>query len=113
MRWVLVVAVLALVGCASDGALEGDCNASVRYEGNLYRVHSAMPGQAPLGRVVGSGEVVGCGGLDAPAVDRVDVRRIKGVDPEAAIGTRGNWEGVFIRDDLASEPSSWPEPLRP
>jgi len=112
-RWLLVLAVLALAGCTSDGGNEGDCTARVRFEGDLYRAHGALPTQAPLGSSVGHGDVVGCGGLDAPAVDRVEVRRIEGVDPGVAVGTRGNWRGLYIREDLASDQSSWPEPLRP
>ncbi|MFP8962470.1 hypothetical protein ACLIYP_18225 [Streptomyces nanhaiensis] len=107
------MAVLVLAGCASGGGDEGDCTARIRFEGSLYRSHSAMPDRAPLGSSAGRGEVVGCGGLDAPAVDRVEVHRIEGVAPEVAVGTRGDWPGLYIREDLASERSSWPEPLRP
>lgn len=113
MRWLLAIAVLALAGCTSEGGNEGDCSARVRFEGNLYRPHSAMPAQAPLGAYMGRGDVVGCGGVDAPAVDQVKVRKIKGVDPEVALGTGGDWPGLYIREDLASEQSAWPEPLRP
>jgi hypothetical protein len=113
MKWLLVMAMLAVASCSSNGGNEGDCSARVRFEGSLYRPHDAMPDQVALGPSVGRGEVVGCGGLDAPAVARVEVRRIEGVDPEIAIGTRGDWRGLYIRDDLASQQSSWPEPIRP
>lgn len=113
VRLLLVVAVLVLSGCASDAGNEGDCSARVRFDGNLYRPHSAMPDQAPLGPSVGRGEVVDCGGADAAAVDRVDVLRIKGVEPEVAVATRGRWPGLYIREDLATDQASWPEPLQP
>lgn len=113
LRMLLVLAVVALAGCTSEDGYEGDCSARVRFGGSLYRSHNAMPSHAPLGAAVGRGDVVGCGGLDAPAVDRVQVRRIRGVDPELAIGTRGEWSGLYLREDLAAEQSSWPEPLRP
>ena len=114
MRAPLAFAVVALGGCAQDGANEGDCNAKVRFQGSIYRVHSDMRDHALLGRSVGQGEVVGCGGLEAPAIDEVQVRRIKGVSPTVALATDDeDWRGLFIREDLASEPSSWPEELVP
>lgn len=113
VRLLLVLAVLAVPGCASDVDNAGDCSARVRFEEHLYRPHSAMPDQAPLGSSVGRGEVVDCGGADAPAVDRVDVLRIKGVEPAVAVATRGRWPGLYIREDLATDQASWPEPLQP
>jgi hypothetical protein len=113
VKLLLVVAILALTGCASDAGNEGDCSARVRFDGHLYRPHSAMPDQAPLGSSVGRGDVVGCGGADAPAVDRVEILGIKGVEPEVAVATRGDWPGLYIREDLATDQASWPEPLRP
>lgn len=112
MKPLLVVAVLALAGCAPSGN-DGDCNARVRFDENMYRPHNAMPDQAPLGSSVGKGDVVGCGGDDAPAVDRVEVFRIKGVEPEVAVATRGSWRGLYIREDLAADQASWPDPLQP
>ena len=113
MRALLVVALMVLSGCSMDDGSEGDCNARVRYEGALYRSHNLLPQKAALGASVGEGDVVGCGGIDAEAVDQVDVRPIKGVDPQVAIGTRGEWQGIYIREDIATKPSSWPQPLRP
>ena len=112
MRGLLVVVSMVLSGCSMEGGNEGDCSARVRYEGALYRGHNLLPKKAPLGVPVGEGDVVGCGGIDAEAVARVDVRPIKGVDPKVAIGTRGEWRGIYIREDLATPPSSWPQPLR-
>jgi hypothetical protein len=112
MRALLVVALMVLSGCSMDDGTGGDCSARVRYEGALYRGHNLLPQKAPLGVPVGQGDVVGCGGIDAEAVDRVDVRPIKGVDPKVALGTRGEWRGIYIREDLATKPSSWPQPLR-
>lgn len=54
-----------------------------------------------------------CGDADALAVDRVEVLRIKGVEPEVAVATRGSWQGLYIREDLATDQASWPEPLQP
>ena len=52
--------------------------------------------------------------MEAPAIDEVQVRRIKGVSPTVALATDDeDWGGLFIREDLASEPSSWPEELVP
>ena len=114
MRALLALAVVALGGCAQDGANEGDCNAKVRFQGSMYRVHSDMRDHAPLGASVGQGEVVGCGGSEAPAIDEVEVRRIKGVSLAVAVATSDEeWRGLFIREDLATEPSSWPEVLVP
>jgi hypothetical protein len=113
MRRLLVLAVVALAGCTSEAGTEGDCSARVWFEGTMYRSSNAMPDQAPLRAAVGRGKVVGCGGLDAPAVSRVEVRRISGVDPEIAAGARGDWRGLYIREDLASEQSTWPKPLQP
>ena len=94
MRTPLAFAVVALGGCAQDGANEGDCNAKIRFQGSIYRVHSDMRDHAPLGRSVGQGEVVGCGGLEAPAIDEVQVRRIKGVSPAVALATDDEDWGV-------------------
>ena len=95
-----------------DDGSEGDCHARVRYEGALYRSHNLLPQKAALGSPVGEGDVVGCGGIDAEVVDQVDVRPIKGVAPQVAIRTRGEWRGIYIREDLATKPSSWPQPFR-
>jgi hypothetical protein len=43
----------------------------------------------------------------------VEVLQIKGVEPEVAIGTRGSWQGLYIREDLATDQASRPEPLQP
>jgi hypothetical protein len=112
MRALFVVALMMLGGCSMGDGTEGDCSARVRYEGSLYRIHNLLPQKAAMGEPVGAGDVVGCGGIDAEAVDRVDVRPIKGVDPKIAIGTRGEWRGTYIREELATEPSTWPQPLR-
>lgn len=113
MRALLVVALMVLSACSMDDGSEGDCSARVRYEGALYRSHNLLPQKAALGVPIGEGDVVGCGGIDAEAVDQVDVRPIKGVTPQVAIGTRGEWRGIYIREDLATKPSSWPQSLRP
>ena len=109
----VVLAAGLMSGCASDDGTEGDCSARVRYEGALYRSHNLLPERAATDAVVGEGDIVGCGGLDAAAVDSVDVRRLTGVSPEVAVGLRGEWQGIFIREDLASEVSAWPAPIRP
>jgi hypothetical protein len=113
--WIALLLVSALLfGCSgrdSDADWEGDCSGRVRYQGALYRSHNELNQAAPLGRPLGGGDIVGCGGLGADAVNRVEVRVVRGVDPGIAIAIGDKkWRGVYVA--VGVQKASWPEVLR-
>jgi uncharacterized protein DUF6281 len=91
---------------------EGDCGARIRFEGQLFATHGDLNQGAPVGSMLGTGDIVDCGGLDdAPAVDTVPVYAVDGVDSEIAVATNdGEWRGIYVSE--GTPPSSWPAPLR-
>ena len=112
--WVIWIALLLLsplpVGC-SGGPSDGDCSGRVRYQGTLYRSHNGLNQAAPLAEPLGGGDIVGCGGLGADAVDRVKVRAVRGVDPGIAVAIGGKKRrGVYVA--VGVQKTSWPEVLR-
>ena len=82
---------------------EGDCSGSIRFRGHHYRAHNALNQQAPRGRLLGVGDVVGCGWRTATPVDRVKVYAVSGVDTSVAVmtptltGERPTWPQVRVR----------------
>ena len=114
MTVLLTLAFVALGGCVKDTANDGDCNIAIRFEGSIFRVNSDMRQRAPLGESLGTGELVGCGGMDAEAIGEVELRQIKGVSPSDAVAVSdGEGKGLYIRTDLVSDRASWPEVLDP
>lgn len=88
-----------------------DCTGRVKFRGVVYRSSNAVNENAPLGEAVGTADIVDCG--DTTVVDSVRVRRVEGVDVETAIATTDRvWRAIYINEDIASDPSSWPEALR-
>ena len=88
-----------------------DCTGRVKFRGVVYRSSNAVNEQAPLGEALGTGDIVGCDGTTV--VDSVQVRPVEGVEVETAIATTdAEWHAVYINEDIASDPSSWPEVLR-
>jgi len=82
----------------------------VRYDESVYVPHSGANRSAPEGATLGEADIVGCD-LDGPAVEVVDLSRVKGVDPTVAvIVRRSEWRGVYVADGLPV--SEWPEVLR-
>lgn len=105
------VAVCLLPACGVDAASQGDCNARIRYDGTLYRPHQDLRQDAPAGRAIGTGEVVGCGnGESAPTVDEVTVLRVKGVKSSVAVVvSEQDWQGIYVAEDLPR--GEWPRRL--
>jgi len=102
---------VAAPGRVFGGPSDGDCSGRVRYQGTLYRSHNELNQAAPLAEPLGGGDIVGCGGLGADAVDRVKVRAVRGVDPGIAVAIGGKkWRGVYVA--VGVQKTSWPEVLR-
>jgi hypothetical protein len=104
----------ALVGCseaAPDGS-DGDCSARVRLSGKVFRPHNELNQGAPVGHVLGRGEIVDCGSAtDAQGVDTVEVHAVSHVDDQiAVVVTDSQWSGVYVVEGLAQ--SAWPEQLK-
>jgi hypothetical protein len=92
-------------------ANQGDCTGRIRFEGVIYRPHNAVNQEAPAGLMVGTADVIGCGGLDAPAVDIVEVHSVRGVGIAIAlVSTDADWHGVYVAEDLRR--SAWPDILK-
>ena len=112
----LALALIIPTGCSENDSEGGDCSGRIRYDGALYRFSNAADNSLPLGKKLGTGEIVDCGGLnDAPAVKEVDVFSVKGVDPKVAILTDdAEWgDATYIEEGLADMgPSAWPSPLQ-
>lgn len=114
MTALLALTLTALSGCADDTTNDRDCNSAIRFEGTLFRSNSDMQQRVPLDEPLGTGELVGCGGLNDEAVGEVELRRIKGVAPTDAVAvTKREAEGFYLRDDLVADHDSWPKPLLP
>jgi hypothetical protein len=113
----LLLAVQLSTGCsASDGnagsqqASQGDCSARIRYHGTLYRPHNALNQAAPIGKIAANGDIIGCGGNSAAAIDKVKVYAVKGVGLDIAVMTDdARWHGVYVAEGMPQ--SSWP-PLK-
>ena len=114
--------VLSLAGCtgptsqplprptAAPGG-QGDCAGSIRFRGHNYRGHNLLNQQAPRGRLLGVGDVVGCGWRTASPVDRVKVYSVSGVDPSLAVKIVDvDWQAVYIARGLGQ--SAWPQVLK-
>jgi hypothetical protein len=114
--------VVSLAGCTGPASQplprptaapggEGDCAGSIRFRGHHYRAHNALNHQAPRGRLLGVGDVVGCGWRTASPVDRVKVYAVSGVDTSTAVKILGvDWRAVYIADGVGR--SSWPQVLK-
>ena len=114
--------VVSLAGCTGPASQplprptaapsgEGDCAGSIRFRGHHYRAHNALNHQAPRGRLLGVGDVVGCGWRTASPVDRVKVYAVSGVDTSTAVMILGvDWRAVYIADGVGR--SSWPQVLK-
>ena len=114
--------VVSLAGCTGPASQplprptaapseQGDCNGSIRFRGHHYRAHNALNHQAPRGRLLGAGDVVGCGWRTASPVDRVKVYAVIGVDTSTAVLILGvDWRAVYIADGVGR--SSWPQVLK-
>jgi uncharacterized protein DUF6281 len=90
---------------------QGDCAGSIRFRGHHYRGHNALNQQAPRGRLLGVGDVVGCGWRTASPVERVKVYAVKGVDTSIAVMTPDvDWRAVYIAHGVGQ--SSWPRVLK-
>jgi hypothetical protein len=104
---------ITLVACSDDGpdASDGDCSARVRLGGTVFRPHNALNQRAPVGQVLGSGEIIDCGtAKDAPSVDTVTVYAVSDVDDQIAVIVRDReWSGVYVVEGIPR--SAWPEQL--
>ena len=90
---------------------EGDCAGSIRFQGHHYRGHNALNQQAPRGRLLGVGDVVGCGWRTASPVDQVKVYAVSGVDTSIAVMTPdAEWRAVYVAGGVRQ--SSWPQVLK-
>jgi uncharacterized protein DUF6281 len=90
---------------------DNDCAARVRYQGAIYRGHNLLNQHAPRGRMLGTADIIGCGGPSAHAVDTARVYAVKGVQPGSALLTVDkDWRGVYVVEGLS--PKSWPTQLK-
>ena len=90
---------------------EGDCAGRIRFRGHHFRGHNMLTQKAPRGRLLGVGEVVGCGWRTASPVDRVKVYAVSGVDTSIAVMTPDvDWRGVYVAG--GAKPSAWPPVLK-
>lgn len=113
LSWVvLLLSVQFATGCSANPqrATEGDCSARIRYDGTIYRPHNLLNQAAPIGKLVGNGDIIGCGGLSAATVATVRVYAVEGVDLDIAVMTDdADWHGVFVAEGVPR--STWPTPL--
>lgn len=104
----------ALVGCSQDApdGSDRDCSARVRLGGTVFRPHNELNQGAPVGQVLGSGEIIDCGtAQDAPSVDTVKVYAVSEVDDQIAVVVRDSqWSGVYVVEGLSQ--SAWPDQLK-
>jgi hypothetical protein len=108
---VVSVVVVLTSGCSSSGGTSGECAGSVRYRGVVYRSHNALNQDVPRGRLLGSGEIIGCGGVSADRVATVEVYAVKGVREAVAVMTTDRqWHGIYVINGLARK--SWPAELK-
>ena len=107
-----LAAASVLAACGADENV-GDCNARIRMDGSAFRSHNELNQAAPVGKVLGSGEVISCGKVaSAEAVDKVTVYEVAGVDGETAVAVKGpKWSGVYVAEGIPR--SEWPAPLEP
>lgn len=110
-----MVVPMIVLACSSMLAAceqQGDCGARIQFEGRMFTSHGDVNQAAPIGTMLGTGDIVDCGGLDdAPTVDTVPVYAVDGVDTELAVATTGSeWRGVYVLEGTSR--SSWPAPLK-
>lgn len=111
-RLLLVIAALTwsmlVPSCAQR---DGDCPGRVRFEGLIFRPHTALSQRLPTGAVLGTADIVDCGDLDdAAKVDSVQVYAVAGVDSDIALATtHGIWKGVYVAEGVPRR--SWPPTL--
>ena len=101
-----------LAACGEDENL-GDCNARIRMDGSAFRANNELNQAAPIGKALGSGEVIGCGKVgSAEAVDKVTVYEVAGVDSQTAVAVKApKWSGVYVAEGIPR--SDWPAPREP
>jgi hypothetical protein len=113
LTWVvLLLSLQFVIGCSANPqqANEGDCSARIRYDGTIYWSPNLLNQAAPIGKLVGNGDIIGCGGISATAVATVKVHAVEGVDPGIAVMTDdADWHGVYVAEGVPR--SSWPSPL--
>lgn len=110
MRCGVVFLVVQTSACSSGG-ISGECAGSIRYRGVVYRPHNALNQDVPRGRLLGSGEIIGCGGVSADRVATVEVYAVKGVHKAVAVMTTDRqWHGIYVVNGLPRE--SWPTELK-
>ncbi len=80
-------------------------------DGAVFRSHNELNQAAPVGKALGSGEVISCGKVaTAEAVDKVTVYEVVGVDGQTAVAVKGReWSGVYVAEGIPR--SEWPAPL--
>lgn len=79
--------------------------------GTVFRPHNELNPEAPVGHVLGSGEIIDCGSAqDAQSVDTVNVYAVSEVDDQIAVVVIDRqWSGVYVVEGLPR--SAWPEQL--
>lgn len=114
MSWCVVVAALVSVlgGCsAQDSAEQGDCSATVRLGGEIYRPASTvlMP---RAGRPLPSSDYYGCGGEGrVPESGKAELHVAVGLDPDSAVLVRERGEDfVYVRQSMRVR--DWPAKLK-
>ena len=104
---------MLVVGLGSGSACAerdegGDCHGRVGYADAVYAPHNEAHDGAPVGRALGTADVLDC---DREPAEAVEVHAVRGVDPALAVVVRrGEWRGVYVAEGVG--PSSWPPVLR-
>jgi hypothetical protein len=105
MRWILTAGLLVLLCAAcSSGRQAGErrvaCTARITWSGTVYYAYtlrSARPGALTLG-IGGRPTCGGANGGEAGASSTVEVRKLPGIDPEVAVGVRGEPEHAYLAE---------------
>jgi hypothetical protein len=105
MRGIVTAALLVLLCAAcSSGRQAGErtvaCTARITWAGTVYYAYtleSARPGALTLG-TGGRPTCTGTNGGEAGASSTVEVRKLPRIDPEVAVGVRGEPEHAYLAE---------------
>ena len=102
---VALLCATGVISACSPG--EGDCNARIGFDGNVYRPHNALNQEAAPGESLGNGDVLDC---DGSTVGHAKVFAVRGVDATMAVLVKEQGGGIYVAEGVPR--SAWPAPLR-